>query len=465
MAQLSNTMQVLFISLALTTVVSVRVDDEQPQQEAAAPQQASAEQLVAAAQEQAAAVQVPEGDVQQEALALSQEGAALAHTVAYGGAGAAYGAAGVEYGYHHAGGPIAGSLEYQAMYGSHQPIVPGMPGTGLPGMPSYATYGDHHAGGPIAGSLDYQAIYGSTQPTVPGAHDHLMPSYADYRDHAALTGSLTRSAGALRNTQLAMHEAQAARAYAHTLAAHQIHGAQYQSNMASDMANHMAMNNEHHVMTHASTQIIAQRHAQDVALAHSLEAAQAHSRMVQSQEAEKIHAQEAKLAHAEAVTEKRAIEVHSQAEKQIKDIEMLRANGIHELNVRADEEVATSHGEALSGIDGITVKGTADIVQIRKETPAMHEKINAEVQSDATRYHASTEGDKQVGVLGFAHTHPDPITVEDLGGYATKGLGAPMQDAQYPGYPGAMGYGGPEYMVNAANAEAQARGMAAPYVS
>jgi hypothetical protein len=407
MAQLSTTMQVLFISLALTTVVSVRVDDEQPQQVAAAQEQLAAapqqqEQLVAAAQEQAAAVQFPEVDVEQQALALGQEGAALHGGVAYGNAGAEFPA---KYGgNHHIGAAMYG-------YGSgyHAPIVPTAYDHFIPGG-----YGSHDALTPSY-----------------GPPDALTPSYAK--------ATLTRTAGALRNTQLAMQEAQAVRSSAHANAASQILGAQYQSQRAVDMAQHEAVRSNGVVVTQGSTQTTAQRHAQDVALAHSLEAAQAHSKMVQSQEAEKIHAQEAKLAHAEAVTEKRAIEVHVEAEKKIKDIEMLRARGIHELNVRADREVAATHGTALSGLEGATVKGKDDIVQIRAENPAMHEKINAEVQSDATKWKGGLDNG-QVEVQGFAHTHPDALPAD----YATKGLGGPVQGVEHmqPMYPGGMGYVG-----------------------
>jgi len=157
MAQLSTTMQVLFISLALTTVVSVRVDDEQPQQVAAAQEQLAAapqqqEQLVAAAQEQAAAVQLPEVDVEQQALALGQEGAALHGGVAYG----------------------YGGEEFAAKYGGYMP--------------------DHHTGSAMYG-------YGSGYhaPIVPTAYDHFIPG--GYGSHDALTPSyakatLTRTAGA-----------------------------------------------------------------------------------------------------------------------------------------------------------------------------------------------------------------------------------------------------------------------------
>lgn len=285
-------------------------------------------------------------------------------------------------------------------------------------------------------------------PIVPTAYDHFLPG--GYGSPDALTPSyakatLTRTAGALRNTQLAMQEAQAVRSSAHANAANQILGAHYQSQRAVDMAHHEAVRANGVVVTQGSTQTTAQRHAQDVALAHSMEAAQAHSRMVQSQEAEKIHAQEAKLAHTEAVTEKRAIEVHIEAEKKIKDIEMLRARGIHELNVRADREVAATHGTALSGLEGATVKGKDDIVQIRAENPAMHEKINADVQSDATKWRSGL-GDKPVEVAGFAHTHPEALPAE----YATKGLGGPVQAAEYmqPMYPGGMGYVGNVDTVN-----------------
>lgn len=164
--------------------------------------------------------------------------------------------------------------------------------------------------------------------------------------------SVARTAGADANTaDTHFKEAEAARISAHNAASHVVCGAEQLAGMAKTLANKQAMENDRRIVKQIRTQTSAQWQAQEWARSHAHEAALAHKKMIEAQETEKMYIQEAKLAHAEAVTEGRALAVHTQAERRINEIEVKRAHGIHDINTQADHEVATAHGGALNGIE------------------------------------------------------------------------------------------------------------------
>jgi hypothetical protein len=229
------------------------------------------------------------------------------------------------------------------------------------------------------------------------------PVFGEYWGQNERGTGYARTKWANLNTLESMDEAKAARSSTAAMASNKVQSAMATAGKAVALANAQAVAHNQRTVTQGQTQTIAQRRAQELARSHAYEAAEAHKNFVEATENEKIHAQEAKLAHAEAVTEKRAIEVHKKAEQRIKDVELKRAEGIRDINAQADSEVRATHFGALRGIEEITAAGKDEVMKIKTEHPATHKTVNEKVEADAK------EGSERWGAPQEQHRQLEPV--------------------------------------------------------